>query len=166
MWLFTKYGFYSIACADKLGGDRYKDDIDPNTVMVRARLKQHLENLQERFKDIAKLPIDAITGIDYRYRIIMPKHLWVEALSEMAMEQTWRNFKNEASAFARLRNLGNTYINALHDIWEIMHEVQIGEKFKAFNKAPKVDLPEGELIGVRGGFPVQPKLNLRRKGGK
>jgi len=47
MWIFTKYGFFSIACANKPGSG----DIDPNVVMVRSRLKGHLVNLRERFRE-------------------------------------------------------------------------------------------------------------------
>ena len=122
MWIFTKYGFFSIACANKRGSG----DIDPNVVMVRSRLKEHLVNLQERFKetDIAKLAIEDSTHTDYRYRIVMPKDEWVAALSEMSAEQTWRNFKNEASLFTRAHKLGTRYVHALHDIWEVMYRLQ------------------------------------------
>jgi len=47
MWIFSRQGFFSIACADKPGSGR---KIDPDTVMVRARLKAHLQNLKNRFK--------------------------------------------------------------------------------------------------------------------
>jgi len=122
MWIFTRYGFYSIACANKAGSG----GIDPNTVMVRSRLKEHLLNLQERFKDtaIAKLSIGDSTHTDYRYRIVMPKADWVAALSEMATEQTWSNFKNESATFARIHKLSTRYVHALHDIWDVMFRLQ------------------------------------------
>ena len=125
MWIFTKYGFFSIACANKAESR----EIDPSVVMVRARLKMHLQNLQERFKDtnIAKLAIDSSAGTDYKYRIVMPKSEWVSALSEMATEQTWRNFKNEASLFQRVHNLSRRYVDALHEIWGVMHGLQMSE---------------------------------------
>jgi hypothetical protein len=37
VWLFTRYGFYSIACASQPNGA-----IDPGTVMIRARRAAHL----------------------------------------------------------------------------------------------------------------------------
>jgi hypothetical protein len=125
MWIFTRYGFFSIACANKNGNG----DIDPNVVMVRARLKEHLLKLQERFKEasFAKLPIESSSHTDYRYRLLMPKTEWVSALSEMAAEQTWRNFKNEAGLFERTHNLSKRYVDALHDIWSVMHRLQIHE---------------------------------------
>ena len=44
MWIFTRYGFFSIACANKPDGT-----INHDTVMVRARLYEHLVSLKERF---------------------------------------------------------------------------------------------------------------------
>jgi hypothetical protein len=48
MWLFIRYGFYSIACASHPDGS-----LDPQTVMVRARRTAHLSNLQKRFPALA-----------------------------------------------------------------------------------------------------------------
>jgi hypothetical protein len=41
MWLFTRYGFYSVACALKENGAA-----DPARVMIRARCAAHLEQLK------------------------------------------------------------------------------------------------------------------------
>ncbi len=48
MWVFTRYGFYSIACASKPDGS-----LDEQTVMVRARCIAHLQILQKRFPALA-----------------------------------------------------------------------------------------------------------------
>ena len=130
MWLFTIYGFYSIACADKPGRGR---KIDPETVMVRARVRQHLKNLQNRFRksktlrSIARTPIEETRLTDYRYRLILPKAVWAQALGELAMEQTWSNFKNEAQKFERKNKQPADYVDALHDIWSVMHWLQVRE---------------------------------------
>jgi hypothetical protein len=63
-------------------------------------------------------------GTDYGFRIIVPKLDWVDVLSELAREQTWSNFKNEASSFARLKGQGGAYVQALHRIWEVMLSLQ------------------------------------------
>ena len=44
MWLFTKHGFYSAVCARQGEGNR-TEPVDPDRVMVRARVSSHLENL-------------------------------------------------------------------------------------------------------------------------
>ena len=90
--------------------------------MVRARVRKHLINLQRRFPFLAGTKIHALPGRDYGFRLIVPKAVWVEALMEMAEEQTWNNFKSEASK--NLRQTGADYTRALHDVWEIMYGLQ------------------------------------------
>ena len=117
MWIFTRYGFYSVACASAHDGSP-----DNETVMVRGRSKVHLQNLRDRFPAIAEAEIVTLEGRDYRYRLIVPKCVWVPILAEMAEEQEWSNFKNEAAAHQRKE--GASYARALHDVWEIMYRLQ------------------------------------------
>lgn len=121
MWVFTRYGFVSIACASKQDGR-----IDESQVMVRARLRGHLENLRERFPntEMAKAPILSDAGTDYRFRVVIAKSEWASIVSQLAMEQTWSNFKNEASKFARFKKISSRYVDALHDVWQIMARLQ------------------------------------------
>lgn len=130
MWVFTRYGFVSIACARKQDGS-----LDEDTVMVRARARKHLENLQERFPEtgLGKGEILTGAGTDYRYRIIVPKAEWASILSQLALEQTWPNFKNEASRFSGLKKVSGMYVHALHEIWAIMADLQatqVGNKLQ------------------------------------
>jgi len=118
MWIFTIYGFYSIACADKPG----TKEIDPDTVMVRARCKDHLQNLQKRYPELASSEILSPPNRDYGYRLILPKSVWVAALQEMAEEQEWSNFKSEVAQ--RMGRDGAEYTEALHDVWRIMYRLQ------------------------------------------
>lgn len=93
--------------------------LDPG---VRARVRKHLTNLQQRFPALADAKILTLPGRDYGYRLIVAKAVWAEALKELAEEQTWSNFKNEAA-----KNQGKTgadYTRALHDVWEIMYGLQ------------------------------------------
>lgn len=128
MWIFTRYGFFSIACADKPDGT-----INPDTVMVRARLHEHLVSLKNRFREseLGKAEILSWDGRDYRYRIIVPKAAWVAALAELATEQTWSNFKSETSRFSRAKKTAYAYVDALHSIWDVMHRLQSWETRKA-----------------------------------
>ena len=88
--------------------------------MVRARLAAHLRNLQERFPALAPQEILTLPDCDYRYRLILPKQLWADALAALALEQDWSNFKNEAAKF----NGHDDYVSSLHKVWGIMYEVQ------------------------------------------
>lgn len=120
MWLFTRYGFFSIACARSANGS-----LDPHTLMVRGRRKAHLENLQSRFKQIAAAEIITLPDCDYRYRLIVPKTVWSTVVAELAEEQTWSNFKNEAGRFQGAA--GEDYERALHIVWEVMDKIQKSE---------------------------------------
>ena len=44
MWLFTKYGCYSVVCA-RQGDGRHGQPADESRVMVRGRVRSHLEAL-------------------------------------------------------------------------------------------------------------------------
>jgi hypothetical protein len=115
---FYHLRFYSIACADKPG----TKEIDPDTVMVRARRKDHLQNLQKRCPGLASSEILSPPNRDYGYRLIVPKSVWVAALQEMAEEQEWSNFKSEVAK--RMGRDGAEYTDALHDVWRIMYRLQ------------------------------------------
>jgi hypothetical protein len=117
MWLFTRYGFFSVACASKSDGA-----LDPDTLMIRARRKAHLQKLQVRFPAIARAEILAWPNSDYRYRIIITKTVWAEIVAALAREQTWSNFKDEAAHFQG--TTGSAYVDALHKVWSTMHRLQ------------------------------------------
>lgn len=125
MWVFTRYGFVSVACARKEDGS-----IDVDSVMLRARSRKHLENLKERFAEtiLGKAEILELPATDYRFRIILPKTAWAAIVSELAMEQTWSNFKDEAVRFARIKKDSGAYVSALHKIWGIMFAIQTASK--------------------------------------
>lgn len=120
IWVFSIYGFYSIACADKPDGS-----LDRDTVMVRARRKEHLKNLQARFPELASAEIVSWPSRDYRYRLLVPKPAWVRALQGIAEEQEWSNFKNQVAK--RQGRGGHAYTTALHDVWEIMYRLQASD---------------------------------------
>ena len=95
--------------------------------MVRSRLREHLLSLKAHFPEteLGKAEIQSSERTDYRYRIILPKTIWVAALAELATEQTWSNFKNETSRFSRAKKAAYAYVDALHRIWDVMHRLQV-----------------------------------------
>jgi hypothetical protein len=79
MWLFTKHGFFSAVCARK-GKGRHGQPIDPDRIMVRARLRSHLKALKERFPNLlGGCEILETAGTDYAFRLFVPKSAWVPA---------------------------------------------------------------------------------------
>ena len=121
MWLFTRYGFFSVVCARRDGGHSAKSD--PDVLMIRARKRSHLENLAARFDTLAEVPILANHGTDYRFRIIVPKAVWKAVLAELTEEQTWSNFKGEAE---RYLPEDREYTDSLHRVWGQMAKLQAG----------------------------------------
>jgi hypothetical protein len=117
VWIFAWTGFYSIASAQKSDGS-----MDPQMVMVRARCKRHLQNLVVKFPALSGEKIITFPNRDYRYRIIVPKAVWVGVLSELAQEQTWSNFKHEVAR--RQGKVGREYVAALHEVWRVMSALQ------------------------------------------
>lgn len=142
MWIFTRYGFYSVASATAEANS--DASADPNPMMVRARSKAHLENLQKRFKELAGCQILEWPGRDYRFRIIVGKKTWAAVIAELAREQTWSNFKNKVAS-----SLGgdHAYIHSLHEVWSVMRNLQEeplavpAAKFRTvFDDAPPPDI--------------------------
>jgi hypothetical protein len=120
MWLFTKYGFYSVVCA-RQGDGGYGQPIDANRLMVRARLRQHLEALRTRFPAVlGDAEILAFPGSDYAFRIFVPKADWVTVAAELTDEIAYDNFKAEAAR----GDASQSYEAALHDVWSVMNRLQ------------------------------------------
>jgi hypothetical protein len=122
MWLFTKYGFYSAVCARK-GNGEHCQPVDPNRIMVRARLRIHLEALRKRFPDLLDgCDIRDFGGSDYPYRIFMDKPIWSQVLVGLNEEIDYDNFKDKVADFQK--QTGATYENSLHEVWSVMRKLQ------------------------------------------
>jgi hypothetical protein len=117
MWIFTRYGFYSIACASKPDGST-----DVSAVMIRARSADHLKDLQQRFPSLASAELLTWPNRDYRYRLIVPKAVWAAVVGELVQEQDWSNFKSEVARYQRTP--GSDYVHALHEVWSVMYGLQ------------------------------------------
>jgi hypothetical protein len=120
MWIFTRYGFFSIASAHKDGG---QGQIDPNEMMIRARSRRHLEALKDRF-GLAGSILESKHS-DYRYRLLASKSSVAQLVSELVLEQEWSNFKDEALRVERSMGHTGDYVDALHQIWHLMYRLQI-----------------------------------------
>jgi hypothetical protein len=122
MWIFTKHGFFSTVCA-RQGNGRHRQPVDPERMMVRARVRSHLESLKQRFADlIGDFEIQESTGTDYAFRLFVPKAAWMQVLSALGDEIDYDNFKSEVAR--HLGPAGVHYEHALHDVWSVMHELQ------------------------------------------
>ena len=121
MWLMTTMGMFSAVCPRTEKGHGGK--VETDKIMVRARVRGHIEALRERFSDLGDAELIETRHADYRYRIIVDKAAWTEAVGQMIAEQDYTNFKNAADSLQG--RSGTAYIHALHRVWDVMHELQM-----------------------------------------
>jgi hypothetical protein len=127
MWIFTKHGFFSAVCARRGDGQRGQP-VDPNRIMVRARLQSHLEALKKRFPDLlGGCEIQESAGTDYAFRLFLQKWAWIQVLAGLAEETDYDNFKSEVARHQVARHQGRAgadYEHLLHEVWSVMYRLQ------------------------------------------
>lgn len=125
MWIFTRHGFYSAVCA-RQGQGEYHQPVDPERIMVRVRLRSHLEALRARFPNlVGDCEIQEFSGSDYPFRIFAAKSVWAKVVAELAMETDYDNFKGEVARFQGAKGVGRSaYMDALHEVWRTMGHIR------------------------------------------
>jgi hypothetical protein len=122
MWIFAKHGFFSAVCA-RQGDGKHGQPVDPDRIMVRARVRGHLEALKKRLPDLlGQCDIQDLAGTDYAYRLFVQKSAWVQVLAKLAEETDYDNFKSEVAH--HLGRAGAAYEHGLHQVWSVMHRLQ------------------------------------------
>jgi hypothetical protein len=122
MWLFTRHGFFSAVCA-RQGDGEHGQPVDPERIMVRARVRAHLEALKKRFPSLLEQhDVQTFAGSDYAYRIFVAKSVWCQVLGELGRETDYDNFKSEVAHHQG--SAGAAYERALHDVWSVMYRLQ------------------------------------------
>lgn len=122
MWLFTKYGYYSSVCA-RQGEGGHGQPVDHNRIMVRCRLKEHLDALKERFPELlGDCEIKEFSGTDYAFRIFMEKTVWSKVLVGLNEEMDYDNFKSKVARHQG--SAGADYEHSLHEVWSVMNRLQ------------------------------------------
>lgn len=126
MWIFTKYGFFSSVCA-KMGDGEPGMRLDPDRIMIRARVLAHLEALVSRFPELrGYAQINTSPNADYAFRIIIPKLVWTQILANLAEETDYGNFKSHVAQYQR--DDGDAYLDSLNEVWSVMHRLQVRAK--------------------------------------
>lgn len=117
MWIFTKYGFYSVVCGAAESGEA-----DPTIIMIRARSKKHLQNLVERFEHLlSRKNIKVSNDTDYKYRVITTQVIWKWILNDINSEIDYTNFKEKVGESLPT---DHSYSTALRQIWGICRNLQ------------------------------------------
>lgn len=123
MWLFTRFGLVSAVCT-RQGNGEHGQPVDPDCIALRFRRRQHLENLQRHFpKLLGDLPVWESATADYRYRMIVPKAVWVQAATDLAAEVDYADFKRSVHDFPGK----DEYEQRLLEIWNVMVQSQADE---------------------------------------
>ena len=122
MWIFTKHGFFSAVCA-RQGDGKHGKPVDTDRIMVRARIRSHLQALKKRFPDLlGECEIQESAGTDYAYRLFVPKPAWTQVVAGLAEETDYDNFKSEVARHQGRE--GAAYEHSLHEVWSVMHRLQ------------------------------------------
>lgn len=110
MWVVSAVGFFSVV--------EKPWDRDGKTLTVRARRREDLEGLRDRFLPTMG-PISEDPGADYRFRAQAPREAVAVALAAMARGIDYQNFKAEV---ARVR--GHDRAATYHEVWEVLRRLQ------------------------------------------
>lgn len=107
MWVFTKTGFYSIVLE--------KDAKKPN-IIIRARCKQHLEQLKATHPKLGLGKIIHTPNGDYHWRCKATKAMVANILADATLDIDYDNFKKAC------RNKMTTAVDvrwqdAMYDVW-------------------------------------------------
>lgn len=124
MWICTRGGFVS---AVRWQGA--KKDPNNGKLSVRAREREALEYLLLHVKTAKPKPKIKKKGGDYAYRVFLSEEQWVEAVSGLAAEIDYRNFKDEVLRQAKAGKVSMAYEKALHRVWSIFGDLQPGGPF-------------------------------------
>lgn len=103
MWLATKHGFFSVVCGQDAAGN-----FDGSRLCIRARKRQHLENLQSMwvkhcggpsFQAAGQFPTICLNaGTDYPFRIVVETAFGRRLIELLAIGIDYSNFKDAAAA--------------------------------------------------------------------
>lgn len=112
MWLFTRYGFYSVVRCKRPAKGGFVQ------FAVRARRREHLEALLELMEE--KIYIAETLDSDYGYRVtLMPTQL-DDMVIALSGDIDYENFKEECE-----KCMPRDYCDALHDVWDRMRKEQL-----------------------------------------
>lgn len=102
MWIITTIGFFSVV--------QKPDDVETNTLTVRARVKYDLQRLSAYVDFVS--PITTDKGTDYRYRAKVLRHQFADAMIKLVYDIDYDNFKDavtQAQGYRRAHVYGDVW---------------------------------------------------------
>ena len=107
MWLITNFGFYSVV---QKPGD--------TGLTIRSRVKEDLAQLRDSCLPSLGETVEG-AGTDYRYRATASHEAVAEAMSKMAMEIDYSNFKDSVA-----KEQGYDRAGVYHDVWDALMQLR------------------------------------------
>lgn len=91
--------------------------------MVRARVRAYLDALKQHFPDqLGACEVHSTKASDYAFRLFVDKRAWTQVVTALADDIDYDNFK--AAVERHQGRAGDEYVQALHDVWSVMYEMQ------------------------------------------
>lgn len=119
MWLVTRVGLLSVVQAGPEPGKRLGA---PRKLMVRARVRRHLELLQRDHPSLRRYTIiESEPHRDYRWRMIVPHATFARVMAAIVTRIDYGNFKG---ACAAAPDLDAAFNSALHEVWGVFRRLQ------------------------------------------
>lgn len=119
MWVNSTVGLLSVVQAGPEPGSRPNA---PRKLMVRARVRRHLELLQRDHPSLRRYPIiRSEPGRDYAFRMIVPRTTFARVMAALVSSIAYGNFKGACEASP---DLDRDYVDALHSVWAVLRKLQ------------------------------------------
>ena len=133
MWIFTRYGFFSVATDGKGGG-----------ITIRAQVKSDLDRLGKYALPNLSEPISHV-GENFLWYATTTQEDWSQAMKILAHDVQYKNFPQEVALC-----LGESRAQRIRQVWAPLADMQ-------------GDLPEEGLSGPLDGLPLNWKLSSAKK---
>lgn len=119
MWVNSTVGLLSVVQA---GPEPSSRPNAPRKLMVRARVRRHLELLQRDHPSLRRYPIiRSEPGRDYAFRMIVPRTTFARVMAALVSSIAYGNFKGACEASP---DLDRDYVDALHSVWAVLRKLQ------------------------------------------
>lgn len=137
MWLMTDFGFFSIV--------QKADDLDADTLTVRSRARQDMENLQSRHS-LFVTPIQESSNSDYRYRAKAKREDVAKAIAATAQSINYSNFKSRVA-----KTQGDERADVYHDVWSALLPLQVASSKKPIQTVNSKTTPKSSTKSMSAG---------------
>ena len=127
MWLFTRWGFYSIACARQGDDGSTGNEIDSHSLVIEAFDEQHLTALKSHLPDlIGNCFIKQVAESEFRFHMIVDKNIWSQVMLSLSQELNYDDFREE---MVRKHSMDDpAYLKAMTDIEQFVAKIPSTEE--------------------------------------